>query len=122
VIYIAGKGFTNKAVSQVIAALLLIAISVAAAVLFYVFSIGLLGSLGSMATQSTAQSPTTCNICGTVVAIHTVAVHTTTVTIHDIVQFTANGNFLAILFTLFWILVFYIGYKVGKRDRHIQSK
>ena len=54
-IYIAGKGFTNKAVSQVIAALLLIAISVAAAVLVYVFSIGLLGSLQSSGGQQTKQ-------------------------------------------------------------------
>jgi FlaG/FlaF family flagellin (archaellin) len=55
VIYIAGKGFTNKAVSQVIAALLLIAISVAAAVLVYVFSIGLLGSLQSSGGQQAKQ-------------------------------------------------------------------
>ena len=54
-IYIAGKGFTNKAVSQVIAALLLIAISVAAAVLVYVFSIGLLGSLQSSGGQQSKQ-------------------------------------------------------------------
>ena len=54
-IYIAGKGFTNKAVSQVIAALLLIAISVAAAVLVYVFSIGLLGSLQSSGGQQAKQ-------------------------------------------------------------------
>jgi flagellin-like protein len=43
--YILNKHFNNRAVSQVIAALLLIAIAVAAAVLVYVFSIGLLGSL-----------------------------------------------------------------------------
>jgi FlaG/FlaF family flagellin (archaellin) len=55
VIYIAGRGFTNKAVSQVIAALLLIAISVAAAVLVYVFSIGLLGSLQSSGGQQAKQ-------------------------------------------------------------------
>ena len=54
-IYIAGRGFTNKAVSQVIAALLLIAISVAAAVLVYVFSIGLLGSLQSSGGQQAKQ-------------------------------------------------------------------
>ena len=54
-IYIAGKGFTNKAVSQVIAALLLIAISVAAAVLVYVFSIGLLGSLQTSGGQQSKQ-------------------------------------------------------------------
>ena len=45
--YIMNKHFNNKAVSQVIAALLLIAIAVAAAILLYVFSIGLLGSLGT---------------------------------------------------------------------------
>jgi len=55
VIYVAGKRFTNKAVSQVIAALLLIAISVAAAVLVYVFSIGLLGSLQSSGGQQAKQ-------------------------------------------------------------------
>ena len=54
-IYIAGRGFTNKAVSQVIAALLLIAISVAAAVLVYVFSIGLLGSLQTGGGQQAKQ-------------------------------------------------------------------
>ena len=43
--YVLNKHFNNRAVSQVIAALLLIAIAVAAAVLVYVFSIGLLGSL-----------------------------------------------------------------------------
>ena len=45
--YIMNRHFNNKAVSQVIAALLLIAIAVAAAILLYVFSIGLLGSLGT---------------------------------------------------------------------------
>ena len=53
--YIAGRHFNNKAVSQVIAALLLIAISVAAAVLVYVFSIGLLGSLQSGGGQQAKQ-------------------------------------------------------------------
>ena len=43
--YIMNRHFNNRAVSQVIAALLLIAIAVAAAILVYVFSIGLLGSL-----------------------------------------------------------------------------
>jgi flagellin-like protein len=37
--------YNNRAVANIIAALLLIAIAVAAAVLLYVFSIGLLGSL-----------------------------------------------------------------------------
>jgi flagellin-like protein len=43
--YMMNRHFNNRAVSQVIAALLLIAIAVAAAILVYVFSIGLLGSL-----------------------------------------------------------------------------
>ena len=51
--YIMNRRFNNRAVSQVIAALLLIAIAVAAAVLLYVFSIGLLGSLGSAGGQQT---------------------------------------------------------------------
>jgi flagellin-like protein len=41
------KRVNNRAVSDIIAALLLIAIAVAAAILLYVFAIGLLGSLGS---------------------------------------------------------------------------
>ena len=49
------KHFNNKAVSQVIAALLLIAIAVAAAILLYVFSIGLLGSLGTGGGQQTKE-------------------------------------------------------------------
>jgi len=53
--YIMNKHFNNKAVSQVIAALLLIAIAVAAAILLYVFSIGLLGSLGSGGGQQTKE-------------------------------------------------------------------
>jgi flagellin-like protein len=53
--YIVGRHFNNKAVSQVIAALLLIAIAVAAAVLVYVFSIGLLGSLQSSGGQQAKQ-------------------------------------------------------------------
>jgi len=40
-----GKRFTNRGISTIIAALLLIAISIAAGVLLYVFSIGLMGSL-----------------------------------------------------------------------------
>jgi len=40
-----GKRFTNKGISTIIAALLLIAIAIAAGVLLYVFSIGLIGSL-----------------------------------------------------------------------------
>jgi FlaG/FlaF family flagellin (archaellin) len=47
------KHFNGRAVSQVIAALLLIAIAVAAAILLYVFAIGLLGSLSSSGGQQT---------------------------------------------------------------------
>ncbi len=50
---IMGKRFTNRGVSVIIASLLLIAIAVAAAVLLYVFSIGLMGSLGSSGGQQT---------------------------------------------------------------------
>jgi flagellin-like protein len=46
-LYIMNRHFNNRGVSQVIAALLLIAIAVAAAILLYVFAIGLLGSLGT---------------------------------------------------------------------------
>ena len=53
--YLVNSHFSNRAVSQVIAALLLIAISVAAAILLYVFSIGLLGSLGSGGGQQTKE-------------------------------------------------------------------
>jgi len=53
--YIMNKHFNNRAVSQVIAALLLIAIAVAAAILLYVFSIGLLGSLGTGGGQQTKE-------------------------------------------------------------------
>ena len=53
--YIMNRHFNNKAVSQVIAALLLIAIAVAAAILLYVFSIGLLGSLGTGGGQQTKE-------------------------------------------------------------------
>ena len=49
------RHFNKRAVSQIIAALLLIAIAVAAAVLLYVFSIGLLGSLGSGGGQQTKE-------------------------------------------------------------------
>jgi flagellin-like protein len=49
------RHFNNRGVSQVIAALLLIAIAVAAAILLYVFAIGLLGSLGSSGGQQTKQ-------------------------------------------------------------------
>jgi flagellin-like protein len=52
---IMGNRFTRRGISVVIAALLLIAIAVAAAVLLYVFSIGLLGSLGSSGGQQTKQ-------------------------------------------------------------------
>ncbi|MGD0175553.1 MAG: archaellin/type IV pilin N-terminal domain-containing protein [Candidatus Bathyarchaeia archaeon] len=53
--YIMNKHYNNRAVSNIIAALLLIAIAVAAAVLLYVFSIGLLGSLGSSGGQQTKE-------------------------------------------------------------------
>jgi len=53
--YVLNKHFNSRAVSQVIAALLLIAIAVAAAILLYVFSIGLLGSLGSGGGQQTKE-------------------------------------------------------------------
>jgi flagellin-like protein len=49
------RHFNNRGVSQVIAALLLIAIAVAAAILLYVFAIGLLGSLGSGGGQQTKE-------------------------------------------------------------------
>ncbi len=49
------RRFTRRGVSVIIAALLLIAIAVAAAVLLYVFSIGLLGSLSSSGGQQTKQ-------------------------------------------------------------------
>ena len=53
--YIMNRRYNNHAVSNIIAALLLIAIAVAAAVLLYVFSIGLLGSLGSSGGQQTKE-------------------------------------------------------------------
>ena len=53
--YIMNRHYNNRAVSEIIAALLLIAIAVAAAVLLYVFSIGLLGSLGSSGGQQTKE-------------------------------------------------------------------
>jgi flagellin-like protein len=53
--YILNRHFNNRAISQVIAALLLIAIAVAAAILVYVFSIGLLGSLQGGGGQQTKQ-------------------------------------------------------------------
>ena len=53
--YIMNRHFSNRGVSQVIAALLLIAIAVAAAILLYVFAIGLLGSLGSGGGQQTKE-------------------------------------------------------------------
>jgi flagellin-like protein len=53
--YVLNRHFNNRAVSQVIAALLLIAIAVAAAILLYVFAIGLLGSLGSGGGQQTKE-------------------------------------------------------------------
>jgi len=44
-ITIGGRRFTNRGISTIIAALLLIAIAIAAGVLLYVFSMGLMGSL-----------------------------------------------------------------------------
>lgn len=46
-VHLMNRHLNNRAVSQIIAALMLIAITVTAAVLLYVFSIGLLGSLGT---------------------------------------------------------------------------
>jgi flagellin-like protein len=46
-----GKHFNNRAVSAVIATLLLIAIAVAAAIVVYVFSMGLLGGLQTSGGQ-----------------------------------------------------------------------
>lgn len=46
-VYLMNRHFNNRGVSEVIAAMLLIAIAVSAAILLYVFAIGLLGSLGS---------------------------------------------------------------------------
>ena len=43
--WIMGRHFNNRAVSEVIASLLLVAIAVAAAIIVYVFSIGLVGAL-----------------------------------------------------------------------------
>lgn len=54
-LYILNRHFNNRAISQVIAALLLIAIAVAAAILVYVFSIGLLGSLQGGGGQQVKQ-------------------------------------------------------------------
>ena len=51
--YIMNRHYNNRGVSVIIASLLLIAIAVAAAVLLYVFSIGLMGSLGSSGGQQT---------------------------------------------------------------------
>ncbi len=50
---IMGKRFNRRGVSTIIAALLLIAIAVAAGVLLYVFSIGLMGSLQGSGGQQT---------------------------------------------------------------------
>jgi hypothetical protein len=54
-LYVLNRRFNNRAVNQVIAALLLIAIAVAAAILLYVFAIGLLGSLGTGGGQQTKE-------------------------------------------------------------------
>lgn len=47
-----GRRFSNRAVSQIIGALLLIAITVTAAVLLYAFAMGLIGSLGTGGAQN----------------------------------------------------------------------
>lgn len=52
---IMGKHFNRRGVSVIIAALLLIAIAMAAAVLLYVFSIGLMGSLQGSGGQQIKQ-------------------------------------------------------------------
>jgi flagellin-like protein len=49
------KHYNKRAVSEIIAALLLIAIAVAAAILLYVFAIGLLGSLSSSGGTQTKE-------------------------------------------------------------------
>jgi flagellin-like protein len=54
-LYLFNSRFSRRGVSQVIAALLLIAIAVAAAILLYVFAIGLLGSLGTSGGQQTKE-------------------------------------------------------------------
>jgi flagellin-like protein len=54
-LYIMNRHFNNRGVSQIIAALLLIAIAVAAAILLYVFAIGLLGNLGSSGGAQTKE-------------------------------------------------------------------
>jgi len=53
--WIMGKHFNNRAVAPVIATLLLIAIAVAAAIIVYVFSIGLLGGLQTSGGQQVKQ-------------------------------------------------------------------
>ena len=50
---IMGKRFTNRGISTIIAALLLIAIAIAAGVLLYVFAMGLIGSLQGTGGQQT---------------------------------------------------------------------
>jgi hypothetical protein len=54
-LYLMNRHFNNRGVSQVVSALLLIAISVAAAILLYVFAIGLLGSLGTSGGSQTKE-------------------------------------------------------------------
>jgi len=53
--WIMGKHVNNRAVAPVIATLLLIAIAVAAAIIVYVFSIGLLGGLQTSGGQQVKQ-------------------------------------------------------------------
>jgi flagellin-like protein len=54
-LYLLNRRFSSRGVSQVIAALLLIAIAVAAAILLYVFAIGLLGSLATSGGHQTKE-------------------------------------------------------------------
>jgi len=54
-LHIRNRRYNKRAVSSIIAALLLIAITVTAATLLYVFAIGLLGSLGASGETQTNQ-------------------------------------------------------------------
>jgi flagellin-like protein len=55
---LAGRRLHNEAVSHVVAALLLIAVTVAAAVLLYVFAIGVIGNLSTGVGQQIADQVT----------------------------------------------------------------
>jgi flagellin-like protein len=100
-LYIMNRHFNNRGVSQVIAALLLIAIAVAAAILLYVFAIGLLGSLGTGGGQQTKQQlimeayswPTVTNLMVTVrnVGPANIQIDTADVFVNG-VQISTNGG------------------------------